>query len=45
MRVGWVGDERHVVFGRKFPGEMEVFAGMLLQQPGPKSLRIFMQSC
>jgi hypothetical protein len=23
MEIGWVGDDSHVVFGQKFPGEKE----------------------
>jgi hypothetical protein len=51
-RVGWAGDDSHVVFGQKFPGEkgsvrrcVVVMQQSVLLSPkfGPKSWHIFTQ--
>jgi hypothetical protein len=51
-KVGWLGDDSHVVFGQKFPGEkgslrrcvvMMQQPLLLLQRFGAKSSHIFTQ--
>jgi hypothetical protein len=52
-KVGWVGDDSHVVFGQKFPGEkgsvrrclVMMQQPVLCRQSSGQSLHIFSCSC